>query len=97
MKNAIILHGICGNPEQYWLPSIRRFLEAKGYEVWAPQLPDPDNPDLKKQVPFIMKGGDFNEETIMIGHSAACALILSVLENIDVQINKVLGQIGGSL
>ncbi len=89
MKNAIIVHGTGGTPDSFWLPSIKKFLENEGYKVWVPQLPDSDTPNLKTQLPFIL-GGEFNSETIMIGHSAGCPLILSVLENIRVKIHKVI-------
>ncbi len=90
MKNAILLHGSGGTPKSHWLPSIKGFLEKKTYEVWAPQLPDADKPDLKKLVPFVLKNGIFNEETILIGHSSGCPLILSILENIKVKISKAI-------
>lgn len=48
MKNAIILHGTGCTPTSYWLGGISLYLKKKGYDVWAPQLPDPDAPDLKK-------------------------------------------------
>lgn len=48
MSNSIILHGAGCSPNSYWLPSIKSFLEKNDYEVWVPQLPDADNPDLKK-------------------------------------------------
>jgi hypothetical protein len=90
MKNAILLHGSSGTPNHFWLPSIKKFLEEKDYEVWAPQLPSPEAPDLKNQLPFVLNNGTFNNETIIIGHSSGCPLILSVLENINVKISKVI-------
>lgn len=90
MKNAMIFHGMGGTPEEFWYPSIRKFLQEHGYEVWAPQLPEADTPNLKLQLPFVMKNGVFNEETILIGHSGGCPLILSLLEHIDVKVNKAI-------
>lgn len=89
MKNALILHGTGCNPNSYWYPSIKRFLENIGYEVHIPQLPDTDVPDLRKWLPVALDF-DFNEETIIIGHSAGSPLLLSVLENIDVKIHKAI-------
>ena len=88
MKNAIILHGTGCTPDSFWQPSIKKFLEDRGYDVWVPALPDPDIPDLKKWLPFVLKNGKFNKDTVLIGHSAGSPLILSILENIDVQIYK---------
>ena len=88
MKNAIILHGSSSTPNDYWYPSIKKFLEEKGYSVWVPQLPSPESPDLKIQLPFILNNGNFNNKTIIIGHSSGCPLTLSVLENINARIKK---------
>jgi len=88
MKNAIILHGTSCNPDSFWQPNIKSFLENMGYEVWVPALPDADTPDLKKWLPVVLDGGNFNEETIVIGHSAGGPLTLSVLENIPTKIHK---------
>lgn len=90
MKNAILLHGSSCTPGSYWLPSIKKFLEKNGYDVWAPQLPKPEAPDLRLQLPFVLENGAFNSETIIIGHSSACPLILSVLEKIGARISRAI-------
>ena len=90
MKNAMIFHGNGETPNSFWHPSIKSFLEKHGYEVWAPQLPDADNPNLRFQLPFVLKNGKFNAETIIIAHSARCPLCLAVLENISVKISKAI-------
>lgn len=90
MKNAIILHGTGSNPNSFWLPEINKFLEEKGYSVWVPLLPQADKPELKNWLPFVLNIGQFNEGTVLIGHSAGCPLILSILENIKVKIYKAI-------
>ena len=90
MKNAILLHGSSCTPDSYWLPSIKKFLECQGYSVWVPQLPHPEAPNLKTQLPFILKNAKFRNETIMIGHSSGCPLVLSILEKISVRIKQVI-------
>lgn len=89
MKNAIIFHGTSCNPNSYWIPSIKAFLENMGYEVWVPALPVTDTPDLSKWLPEALKG-TYSKDTIIIGHSAGGPLVLSVLENIDVTIHKAI-------
>ena len=69
---------------------VASYLRGKGYKVWAPQLPDADTPDLQKWLPVVMKGGIFNNGTVIIGHSAGGPLILSVLENLNVKIDKAI-------
>ncbi|MFH1174936.1 MAG: alpha/beta hydrolase [archaeon] len=90
MKNAIILHGTGSTPESFWQPSIKTFLESKGYTVWIPELPQKDDPDVTIQLPFILENGTFTEETIIIGHSAGVPLALSVLEHISVRIKRAI-------
>lgn len=90
MKNAILLHGSSCTPNSYWLPRIKEFLEQQRYSVWVPQLPDPAAPNVKAQLPYVLKSGTFSNETTLVGHSAGCPLILSVLQNINVTISKAI-------
>lgn len=89
MRNALILHGTSCTPNSFWQPSIKFFLESMDYEVKVPQLPEADTPDLKNWLPTALDF-DFNEESILIGHSAGSPLVLSVLENINAQIHKAI-------
>src|SRR5207302_1964289 len=70
-------------------PFIKRELEKKGYSVSVPALPNPDKADLKDWLPFALKL-QYTNESIMIGHSAGCPLILSILENIDVKVKQAI-------
>lgn len=90
MRNAILLQGIGETPKSFWLPYAKKELEKKGYEVWVPQLPDNDDPDIKKSLPFVLKNGKFTKNTVIIARSAGCPLALSILENINVQINQAI-------
>ena len=90
MKNAIILHGIGSTPNNFWFPYVKSELEKKGYEVWVPQLPQPDNPDIDVYVPYILKQGVFTEETVIIGHSSGASIILAVLEKLEVRIDQTI-------
>ncbi len=90
MKNAILLHGTSSTPNSHWLPSIKKYLESKGYVVWSPQLPLADTYDLKVQLPFVLNYDHFNEETIIIAHSAGCPLALSILQNIKHKVHKAI-------
>lgn len=90
MTNVIILHGTGCNPNLYWYPYIKQNLENKGYDVWVPTLPNTEEADLKEWLSFILENGIINEETILIGHSAGSALILSILEKINVKIKQAI-------
>lgn len=90
MKNAIILHGIGSNPNEFWFPYIKKGLEKKGYQVSIPQLPDKDNPNIKTYLPWILKKEVFNKETVLIGHSSGASLILAILESLNTKIKQAI-------
>ena len=89
MKNVIIFHGTGGTPNSFWHPYLKKELEKRGYDVWVPALPDTDTPDLANWIPEALKG-TFSTETILVGHSAGCPLILSILERIHIKISKAI-------
>src|SRR5687767_7911443 len=90
MKNAIILHGTGTKANEFWFPWLKENLEKRGYQVWLPQLPNDDYPNLKEWLPFILENGKFSEETVLIGHSAGSQVILSVLENLEASVKQAI-------
>ncbi|MDE2031151.1 MAG: alpha/beta hydrolase [Patescibacteria group bacterium] len=90
MKNAIIFHGTGSTGKYFWFPYLKEKLEKKGFEVWLPDLPNKDNPNINELVPFVLKNGKFNSETVLIGHSSGAQLILNILEKIDIKIEQAI-------
>jgi len=88
MNNVIIFHGTGGAPNHFWFPYLKNSLSPEKFKVSIPQLPNPDKPDLKELLPFVLKNFKFTKDTILVGHSSGCPLILSILENIDIEIKK---------
>ena len=84
MKKAIIFHGTDCNPTDYWYPWIAERLKARGYTVEIPSYPDINHEAIDTFLPKVLENHTFDEETIIIGHSAGSPLLLSILENIDV-------------
>lgn len=89
MKNAFIIHGAYGKPDENWIPWLKQELEGNGYKVTVPAFPTPDgqNYDNWMQItePHLT---DFNEETILVGHSIGASFTLSVLEKLNIKIKK---------
>ena len=83
MKNACIFHGTSCTPESFWYPYLKTFLETKGYTVWIPSLPNSDKPNLTTQLPYCLDNFKYNKESVLVGHSSGCPLILSILENLS--------------
>lgn len=94
MKNALILHGAGNNSQGNWFPWLKIELEKIGYEVWAPDLPNSDEPVLIGWLDkiFSNKQWSFNNESVIVGHSAGATLILRILEKLpeNKQINKAI-------
>lgn len=94
MKNALILHGAGNNSQGNWFPWLKTELEKTGYHVWSPDLPNSDTPKLKEwlQTIFLNKDWEFNDNSIIIGHSSGATLILRILEELpkNIKINKAI-------
>ena len=90
MKNAVLLHGMFGKPDNFWFAWLRAQLTAQGFAVTAPQLPDPDHPNLSVWTPFALQNLKFDRDTIIIGHSAGCPLTLSILGALNHPIRRAI-------
>lgn len=80
-RNAFIIHGAYGSSEENWLPWLRSELKGKGFQVFVPNFPTPEGQTLENWMKVFDEYGYFLDEgSILIGHSAGVAFILSVLE-----------------
>ena len=81
MKNALILHGTGNDSTGNWFPWLKKELKSKGWEVWVPDLPDSEHPNIKRYNELIFSNKDwkFDSESIIIGHSSGATEILGLL------------------
>lgn len=97
MKTALILHGTSGSSEHNWFAWLKKRLEQSGYQVWCPDLPEPDHPNILRYNQFILSQSTFrfDEESILIGHSSGAVAILGLLqelpEHLQVQASYLIG------
>jgi hypothetical protein len=83
MKKAVIVHCWGGNPEYCWYPWAKNELEAKGFEVKVPAMPNTEEPRLLEWLPYLQETvGEVDENTYLIGHSVGCITILRFLEQL---------------
>jgi len=83
MKKVFIIHGWEGYPEENWFPWLKKELEAKGFEVFVPQMPDSDEPRINKWIPKIAEVvGTADGDTYFVGHSMGCQAIARYLETL---------------
>jgi len=88
--NAVIFHGTGDSPDRYWYNWLGKELEKVGYTVEIPHNPTINKESVADFLPKVLQQHTFNNSTLLIGHSAGCPLILSILEHIDVQIAKAI-------
>jgi predicted alpha/beta hydrolase family esterase len=90
MKTAWLLHGTGGSDNDYfWFEDTKVFLESKGYSVWWPLLPNTEKPNLENTRNYIEENMPvIDKETIIIGHSSACPVILTFLQNVKVHVKQ---------
>lgn len=85
MKNAIILHGTNGSPDGNWFRWLEAELQAKGFNVWLPQLPHAESPSLREWLDFIRSDCPFgiDKDTLIVGHSSGATLALVLANELD--------------
>lgn len=82
---AILLHGTDGDSKSNWIPWLEQQLSKRGFEVYAPSLPNAAFPNGEEWSNFIIQNTplEFDEDTIIIGHSAGAALIPILLQKLS--------------
>lgn len=89
-RKAIIFHGTGGSPDACWYAWLGKRLESRGYKVEIPACPDINQEPIETFLPKVLSSHDFDEQTVLVGHSAGAALLLSILEHVDVVIPQAI-------
>lgn len=87
MKKVFIIHRWSGGPNDDWRPWLSEQLELKGYEVFVPEMPETEHPQIEKWVNKIAEVvGVPNVDTYFIGHSIGCQAIMRYLQTLPDEI-----------
>lgn len=82
-KRAVIVHGFKGRPQTNWKPWLQHMLEADGYKVDVPEMPNTEHPVAAEWVAKLAETvGDPSPDTYLVGHSLGCITILRYLETL---------------
>ncbi len=87
MTNIIIFHGQGCTPESHWYNYVKEYVDVP---VQIPAMPDDGESLLSSWLSYALDNFKYDSETILIGHSAGCPLILSILENISSEVKQVI-------
>lgn len=79
MKRAVFLHGTDGKPDDHWFPWLRAELEQRGYEIFAPTLPENHTPSRDVYEEFLKNSGWDFTDNLLVGHSSGTTTILNLL------------------
>jgi predicted alpha/beta hydrolase family esterase len=82
MKNALILHGTENTSQDNWFPWLKTQLEQNEYQVWVPDLPQANKPNIARYNSHIFGNNDwkFTQDSRLIGHSSGAVAIFGLLE-----------------
>lgn len=90
MNHLVLLHGIGADSSNHWLPYLQTHFKNLNWQVDAPNLPNDNQPDLQIWLDFVCNKVSLTTETVLVGHSMGCPLILSLLERSSVKVAKTI-------
>jgi len=85
-NRAIIFHGTGGSPDNVWYPWLDRCLTERSWSVDRPSYPLLNEEPIDTFLPQVLESHRFDTDTVLVGHSGGAALILAVLEQLDVTV-----------
>jgi uncharacterized protein len=85
-RRAIIFHGTGAQPEWIWYPWLANRLRMRGYDVETPHHPGTNVEPIASFLPGVLAAHSFDEDTVLVGHSGGAALLLALLEHLDVTV-----------
>jgi uncharacterized protein len=89
-RKAVIFHGTGARPGYCWYQWLGERLAARGYAVEIPHYPGLNYEPIATFLPKILAGHDFDENTVLVGHSGGAALLLAILEHIDTPVAQAI-------
>lgn len=81
IKHFVLLHGKGGSTNRNFLPWLKDELEAQGFSVDSPELPNSKNPNDDEQAEYVKKHCQLGKNTAVIGHSFGGIVALRLLES----------------
>lgn len=88
-NNILIIHGYNVNNKECFYPWLKTSLEKLGHSVELPSLPNTTNPNINKQVNYIIKKHP-EKKNIIIAHSLGSVVSLKLIEKLDYEVDSLI-------
>lgn len=88
--NILCLHAYNDTSGDVFWPWLKQELESRGAKVRIPNLPGGSEPEIERQVDYILKNTQINENTIIITHSLGGVAALKLLPRLKHKIKKLI-------
>jgi predicted alpha/beta hydrolase family esterase len=85
-RRAIIFHGTGGSPAYCWYSWLGQRLTERRNQAEVPHLPGINTEPIGTFLPKLMRGFTFDEDTVSVWHSDGAALLLALLEQLEVTV-----------
>lgn len=85
----VILHGYQGRPDSPKWRWVKAELEALGHEVIIPTLPNTNEPVESEQVATALAATDYDENTVLVGHSLGAVVAMKALQQLKTKIARL--------
>lgn len=85
----LFLHGFKGSSRGDFWPWLKNELESLGFEVFAPDLPNPGKPNLEEQIKFLLENFVIDDKTIIVTHSLGGDLAMKMLAGDHLRVRKL--------
>src|SRR3989344_970231 len=89
-SSYVLLHGYTCSPNDNFFPWLKKTLENRGAKVYAPKLPNTDDPRVYDQAAEVLKSVPFNKDTVIVGHSLGSVVALKIIEQLKVPVRKTI-------
>ncbi len=91
-SRIIIVHGWKSSPKVGWIGWLTRQLKEQGYDVVAPALPNPRQPDLAQWQKVLLQKVGNSKSLILVGHSLGTYTLLELVNVLprDIVIEKLI-------
>ncbi|OGF20659.1 hypothetical protein A2316_03900 [Candidatus Falkowbacteria bacterium RIFOXYB2_FULL_38_15] len=86
----LFLHAFKDSSGRVFWPWLKSELEKRGFEVFAPNLPNSNKPNLKEQTKFISENFNIDDKTIIVAHSLGGVLAMKMLAENNLKAKKII-------